>query len=416
MELFSELLAEIEQIPVIDIRSGIDPKAPAGANAADVVLEREMLLELETARVPDEVLQADNAKVRLSETISHLPKIRNTTTYWCLAQIFNNLYELPGQPEECDPEAAWVKAETSASDAVWPGTVLGRANVEKVVCGCDWSRKIPESASNFAPLLRLDSLLNEPFSPRVLERLGEVSGQPVYEAADIKKAVGELFSAAESAGTVGASSAFNPQIDFEESNREAADRILSLVLLGQKVDRNDRRALRSFVMDQVLAACREHRMPFQLLIGERRGAPGDKILSAYDQALTPMYAALFSRHSGVRFDVIISNPVLMSEMVIASRAYRNVCISGCGPFMMFPGKLRGSIRERIEMLPVDKMNVFASASTSVEWVYARCRLVRRELAFALADMVREGYLNTGAAVDIARAYLYENPRRIYHLE
>ena len=41
------------------------------------------------------------------------------------------------------------------------------------------------------------------------------------------------------------------------------------------------------------------------------------------------------------------------------------------------------------------------------------KLVRREMSYALAQMVGERYINAGVAVDVARHYLMENPRRIY---
>lgn len=414
MELFNELLTEIYAIQSIDISSRLDIQSPAASSAAELVLERHVVAELESALVPSDVLQIESARKRLAEALPHLSKTRSTTTTWCLSQILRDLYDIHQDPHDVDPEDLWRKVEQSASDPSWPASVLAKANISRSLAACEWTRVLPAATEAFVPLLRLDSLINEPFLQRTLDRLGEVTGQPVYEAADLKKSIQELFLRASSAGVAAVSAAFAPQIDFEEGDRESADRILSLVLLGQKTNREDRRALRSFVMDTILAACLEHRMPLQLSIGMKRSA--DHWISGYDTQMLAMYSELFARHPRVRFDVIVSNGMLADELTVISRAFGNVCASAFGPSLSFPTSLRSILRHRIETLPVTKANGFASESDNVEWAYARCKLLRRELAFALAGIVEEGYLSQSAAVDVARAYLFDNPVRIYHLE
>ena len=68
------------------------------------------------------------------------------------------------------------------------------------------------------------------------------------------------------------------------------------------------------------------------------------------------------------------------------------------------------------MLPMTRCCGFFSDAYCVEWVYGKSKLARRELAFALAQLVEEGYLAEGTAIEVARHYLSENPRRIYGLD
>ena len=412
---FEELLAEIEAIPAVDVHSRIAPDAPAASDLAAMALNEPILGELGSANAPSEFFEIDGAKKMLQESVQYLPRIKNTTTSWLLAQILGDLYD-SAPLDECDLQALWQKVDSTAVDPKWPDSVLERASVSKVLHTCDWHRPLPAASDKFAPIIRLDTLINEAHTSRTLDRLKEATDQAVYEVADLKKAIVELFRRAKSAGAAAASVSLEPQTDFEAGNRDAGDRILSLVLLGQKVGREDRKALRSFVMDTALAECREYRMPVQLLLGQRYMRASERQIAACEPGMAAMYADLVGRHSGVKFDFLCSHDGLARELAVLSRSYRNVFLSGSWLYLGFPSHIRRAIRERAEMLPMTKCCGLASGADSVEWVYAQAKLIRRESAFALAQLIAEGYLTHATALDYARHYLLDNPKRIYRIE
>jgi hypothetical protein len=67
------------------------------------------------------------------------------------------------------------------------------------------------------------------------------------------------------------------------------------------------------------------------------------------------------------------------------------------------------------MLPMTKSCTFISDAHCVEWVYGRARLVRKELALTLSQLVSEGYLSFETSLEIARNYLQDNPKRVYKI-
>lgn len=414
MELFNELFSEIERIPMIDIHSHVDIDTPAAGDLSDIALYNHLQTELKSAGVAHEALEG-SGPARVNAILPHLSKIRNTSTYWCLTQILEDVYDT-GPLHEADIQSLQEKVSKTAADLNWPKTVLDKANVSRVFITADWRSRMPAKSECFIPILRLDSLINELHFPRTLDRLNEVADMTIYEAGDLKKAVNAIFEKAVAAGAVGVSASFNPQIDFEDGSRDSADRILSLVMLGQKTNRDDRRALRSYVMRVVLEACAEHRLPFQLMLGVRRPVADDRVISAFEPEMMAGYAALFSRHPRVRFDVFVSNEILAHELAVISGIYRNVYASGYWWYLSVPTHIRKMIRERIEMLPMNKSCGFFSDAYCVEWVYGKSRLIRREMAFALAEMVTEHYLTEGDAIEIAKQYFEENPKRLYRLE
>jgi len=413
MAAFEEILKEIDAIPAIDIHSHIKASSPAAQSLTDIAYYHYIRTELKSAGVPADKIDIDNPSD--ADILPRLERITNTTTYWCLSRILRDLYDSPPL-HEADLASLRGKIIKTASDDCWTETVLDRANVSKVFITADWSSGIPKKSDRLVPTLRVDSLVNEMHISKNLDRLNEVSGLTVFEAGDAKKAIWAIFAKAAEAGVAGVSASFNPQVDFDEGDREGADRILSLVLLGQRPNREDRKTLRSWMMRCVLEQCAEYGMPFQLMIGVKRPVANNYAISAFDPAMVTGYAEMFARHSNVRFDVFTSNETIAHELVVVARNFRNVFLSGYWWYLMFPSHIRKLIRERIEMLPMSKSCGFFSDAYCVEWVYGKSRLVRRELAFVLAQMIEEGYLTQETALAVARHYLLENPKRMYGVE
>lgn len=411
MATFDDMLSEIIALPIVDTYTRVRPDSPRG-DLAQLAMCEEIKAELASANVPAEFFQIDGAKKMLAESLQYMPRIMNTSTYRRLTQILTDLLGSPTPLHEADIEALWSKCE-SAGDAE---AILAKGNIEKVLVSYAWHRHAPKADGRFAPVMDIGSLINEAHTSRTLDRLGEVTDQKVYEVEDMRKAIVQLFRQAKEAGVVAASVALEPQTDFESGERSAADRIISLVLLGQKVNREDRKAFRSHVMDLVLANCREHRMPIQLRLGRRYVRSAEREITGYDPYMASMYADMFTRHPGTKFDVILGSDALVHEFAVISRQFRNVFLDGVDTFLATPTRLHGLLRERIELLPMTKCCALASGSECVEWVYANALLIRRELAFTLSQLIDDGCLSHDTAVEVARQYLVENPKRIYKIE
>ncbi|MGC8861730.1 MAG: hypothetical protein ACP5R5_03030 [Armatimonadota bacterium] len=414
MELVEDLLGELEHLPAVDVHSGIRIASPGASDFSQIALCQPLWGDLECAGVSPAVFEADALRSRPHEASAALALISNTTNYWCLSRILGDLYQV-GPPHKSDLAELANRIESYARRPGWANEVLDRANVSKVFVTCDWRKPVPKASERFVPVLRVDSLVNEAHVPRTLESLTEATVQSIYEAADLKKAVDELFRRARDAGAVAASASFEPQVDFEQGDRDTADRVLSLVLLGQRAGRDDRKSLRSYVLDQVLRNCAEYGMPMQLMLGIKQMRSSDRTISAYDPGAVSMYAELFERHTRVTFDVFASHMTTCRELAAAARRYPNVMLSGTWRYLAFPTHFRESLRERIEMLPMTRCCALASEAMCVEWVYGRAKLLRREMALVLAQLVEEGYLSKDAALNVGAHYLAENPKAVYGL-
>ncbi len=414
MDLFPSLLEEIEQIPTIDVHTHITFDSPAASDLAQIALYHFITSELEAAGIDIAKFDTLSPHKKLLEASSGFARIKNTTSCWCLEQILRDLFALP-LPHESDIQEASKRVEESAGRADWTGEVLRKANVSRVLVCADWRKPVPSGDNLFALVLRVDSLVNEAHSARTLDQLSNITGQPVYEAGDLKKAVGELVANAKHQGAVALGAAFDPQTDFVPGDRTAAGSVLSLALLGQKITREDRRTIRSYVLDMVLQSCAEHGIPFQLMLGIRHIPNSEQAITGYEVGSIAMYADLFKRHNRVVFDVLVSHTVLAEELAVVARSCPNVVLSGAWWYLAFPNAIRKVLRQRVEMLPMTKCCGFFSDAQCVEWIYGRAKLFRRELSITLSQLVFEGYLSHQTALQLAQHYLLENPKRVYKL-
>jgi glucuronate isomerase len=359
-ELTGRLALAVDKIPVVDIHSRVDAEDGSAMNAADAVLHTEIKSALLSAGVSPKVFDEDNSAAdMLRRSLPKLSLIKNTSAYQTAAVILRDLYGI----DELDESAA----DSESPDAK---ETLEKANVERVIGSVNWWMSVSEAEnSKVAPGLRLDSLINEPHQQRTVDRLGEATGESVYEAADLRMAIKRLISDAADSGCRAISAAFNPRVTFERGNREAADRVLSLVVLGQRTNADDLRTLRSFVLSSVLEAAAENEMTFQLILGRVQPVAGDRSLPAFEPELLRNYTSIFVEHSGVNFDILLANTVHSQELAVIAGSYPNVYASGYGSFSSSPTHISRMLRERIEMLPMTRSCALFSAAPNAEWVY-----------------------------------------------
>jgi len=78
--------------------------------------------------------------------------------------------------------------------------------------------------------------------------------------------------------------------------------------------------------------------------------------------------------------------------------------------------MRQVMEERLDMLPTNKQIGFFSDAYSIEWSYAKAKMVGAQLAVVLAHKVAQGQYTRSDAREIARAILFDSPRAILGMQ
>ena len=82
----------------------------------------------------------------------------------------------------------------------------------------------------------------------------------------------------------------------------------------------------------------------------------------------------------------------------------------------YPEAIRQVMGERLDMLPVNRQIGFFSDAYTIEWVYGKARMVRRQMAQVLAERISTGWCDLDEALAMAREVLYQTPREVLKME
>jgi glucuronate isomerase len=415
--LFREIREKLAEIPVVDIHTHINPEKPHAERPEDVILYHYIVTELATAGVSRDILE----KADMNEVLKKMRLIKNTSTYWCLLKIMNDLYELGEErlkPEEWS-EARRIIESTSKSPG-WVERVLhGKIKTKRVFITLDYASPIPNyDPTIFVGGLRIDPLISR-LSKGSLDKLGKVAGVQITTLRDLDEGLDEIFKAfSKHIKTVTVS--LQPEDEFKHVDSEEVGDSLKRIVEGFPLRPQQFRSLSSHIICKVSSLCQEYDVVFQIMLGVRRpvagASPPDYAIVAFNtNALTNYCEALFSRFKNVKFDLILANSIQSHEIAVIAKNYPNVYFSGFWWYSFYPHIIRWGLLERIQMLPRNKVNAFFSDAYVIEWIYGKSCLLKDQLAYVLADMVEHGYYDKDFALEMAEDLLCKNPTMIYQL-
>lgn len=415
--LFRDIRERLSEIPVVDIHTHINPEKPHADKPEDIILYHYIMTELATAGVSRDVLE----KADMIEVFKRMGLIKNTSTYWCLLKIVNDLYGLSGErlkPEDWSEVKRTI--ESASKSPGWIERILhGKIKTKKVFITLDYASPILNyDPTIFVGGLRIDPLVSR-LSKESLDKLGKAVDIQITTLGDLDESLNGIFKVFSShIKTVTVS--LQPEDEFKLVNNEEAENSLKRMVEGLPLERRQLGRLSSYVMYKVANLCQEYNVVFQIMLGVRRPVPGasppDYAIVAFNpNALTNYCKVLFSRFKDVKFDLILANIIQSHEIAVIAKNYPNVYFSGFWWYSFYPHIMREGLLERIQMLPRNKVNAFFSDAYVVEWIYGKACLLKEQLAYALTDMVEHGYYDKAFSLEIAEDLLYKNPITIYQL-
>jgi hypothetical protein len=123
-------------------------------------------------------------------------------------------------------------------------------------------------------------------------------------------------------------------------------------------------------------------------------------------------ASLVERHPTIDFQVFLASEHANQAFCTLARELPNVSLAGFWWHNLFPGIVQKVMRDRLDMLPLNRQIGFFSDAYCVDWSYAKAVIIRRQLAEVLADKVSQGQYSVEEALDIAREILFVTPQTL----
>ncbi|MBU0639514.1 MAG: amidohydrolase family protein [Planctomycetes bacterium] len=208
--------------------------------------------------------------------------------------------------------------------------------------------------------------------------------------------------------------AYRRGLDYEQVPAEQAEPVLKRVLEEAPVSAEDRKLLEDHLFWYAVEQATQHELPVKLHTGYY---VGHNYMPLERLAGNPAQAADLCRKSPDTQWVFmhIAYPYWQDLLAVAKH-YRNAHIDLCWAWIIDPAASTRFLKSHLLTAPANKVFVFGGDYIPVECVLGHARMARQGVVRALWELVGEGYLSRGDALELIEPLLRGNAHRLYRLQ
>ncbi len=412
--LYHRLLEAIRQLPAIDAHEHLPEEGERLSQPADVftLFSHYTHNDLITAGMSREAYdRTQDAAVPLDERWAIFEpwwKLARHTSY-CRAALIavqrfydadditaNNYAQISERIQAANTEGLYDRVLRQACGITKCLTQIGR---------------IPQANRDLlVPVLPLTQWAEIADSAQVARRAAKV-GMPVTTLSNYCEVIRSDLADLKNKGVVGFK--IHAGIAPDKANREAAETQFARLMFSsgehQQIVPGD--ALWTFIIHETIAACGELELPVSVHTGILWTNWQDFTVE-HPRRLIPTILT----HRQTRFDLYHAGIPWIREIGIIAKSYPNVWLNLCWVHIISQRLAIAALDEWLDLIPYNKILGFGGDyGKPVEKVYGHLQMAREDIAKVLAGRVTDGYFNEDEALNIARAWLFDNPNDLYQL-
>jgi|694.fasta_scaffold60504_2 glucuronate isomerase len=416
LNLIQRLNAELAKIPLVDSHSHVPGPDPV-SRTLDDILGYHYYTELahSTGMSKDCLAKDHDPAARCREILSYLRKLKNTAQYSWFTHICRDFLGFQGgHPNETHAEQLWHEARTVFSRPDWEQTVWKKTNLACVFLTNDFDDALEGfDTTRYIPCLRTDDLVFHLHDPAVRNRLEKATAIAPTNAAKTRQAIDKLFAHFKAKGARACAISLPPSFTPAPVSDAAIDRALQNPTPGST-------ELAQGIFWILAEHCRDHHLPFDLMIGVNRKVYAAGVFQGQDlfdrRTSLLQYAALFNAFPSVMFPVSVLDGAQNQELASHAWIFPNVIAHGHWWYANVPSIIERDLRDRLNAVPAVKLIGYYSDAYKLEFILPKCSMFRGLLSRILAnDFVAPGTLTEEEAVGVAGQLLEGNSRRIFRL-
>jgi len=241
-----------------------------------------------------------------------------------------------------------------------------------------------------------------------VELLSRVCDEEIHNLAGLTNAIDALIARTNQLGVVGMKdhAAYSRGLSFGEPGRVEAERELGQLLRGEDFPEGARR-LSDYVFHHIVQQSIEHGIPMVIHTGYLVGC-------AHPKANVRDFAPILAAYPEARFDLYHLNYPWTDDLIAILKRFPNTWANCCWTHIIDPAATVDFLRRALGTIPTNHIFGFGGDFVALyEPVVAHLEIARDNIAVALNDMVGQNLCSQQDALEIARLWLYENPRRFY---
>ena len=413
-----ELKEALAGQPILDAHSHLDATHLCARSLEDVLLYHMVAGDLISAGWTRTARAKEPAANRIERAVAMLPRIENTSCFWMVRMIVEDLY---GWAEPITA-ANWRKLDglirERSQDERWAREIIRRAGIRRYCTAldgrhdgrADWLLQYAMEKAFFAKGLpgEFDEALRE-----LEKHAPSEGGEPIRSLDDVHQALDRYVQSMPFDLLISTPQHVSTDIDYCDPSEDSMRR--GLARRGQ-ASPAERDVYASYVLDAFLTRLERHpkRIVFQFSLGAERLAPGTTC--RVSQRTLAQLGRIIARHPDLPFQCFLGSRHANQTLCTIARALPNFSLAGYWLHNFFPSAIRQVMCERLDMLSASRQIGFFSDAYCLEWSYAKARMVRGLLAVVLAEKVAAGQYDRYAALRIAHRILYEGPQELLGME
>ncbi len=420
-DLAQRLFHELEQLPLIDPHSHINPHAAASKTLADILGYHYYTELAHSAGLPKKRIEEPriSPKEKVGRLIEKLGDIDNTVQLGWFLDLAKSFFGFEDERLTLQNwERLYDTAEKKMAQPDWEEQVLKISKLEAVFLTNDFDDPLTGfDTKRYVPCLRTDDLVFHFDKPATRERFAKATGIMPTSASAIRAGLGKLFEHFVAHGAKACAISLPP--NFEPSAPAAGDAEQSIWgLLTEPNNRTWVSGVSRFMFWTIAEFCADFKLPFDLMIGVNRHVYPHGVHQGqdlFDQRVSLIqYKELFNAFPSVMFPISVLGQTSNQELVSYAWIFPNVVTNGHWWYSNLPSYIELDTRSRLEAVPRTKQIGYYSDMYKLEFGLPKFRMYRRILAKVLAEdfVIGRGWLES-RAIELGKTILRGNVERIF---
>jgi len=433
-----DFLAEINTIAAFDAHTHLDVAHLSARGLHDILLYHMVISDLYSAGCPDgarlsEEPTEDEAAMRLERAVPYVPYIRNTSCYWLAETILRELYDWDepitpqnwqklhehiqktGNSQQFGREVMRKAGITKSNTELWRGRDGSCDDI--FTYSLEWSFFTRAQWGIFdTALIELEHAWNheEPCPPlpvtateadlRFEKKLATLD--------DVEAALSHYLSKIPYDKIMTIASHFSTHIHYRKTNRAEMEKALCNRANAGEWERD---VYANYILEEFLCRFEESHpeMPLQFSMAAEP-LPYETISMMHSR--TPFeLAEIIAAHPKLQFNFHISNMAMNQTFCTMTRELPNLSLNAYWWHNFFPSYIERLLNERLDMVAINKQVGYFSDAYTMEWSYAKAKLVRQITAKVLAERVEQGRYTKETALWLAEQLLAGTTRSLFRV-
>jgi len=425
--LFRELFSKIEELPVIDCHEHIlGPKRE--------VTRREPIASLIQGYVQSDLLSAgitqkeldilNNNEIETEEKWELFEKFWKKIEFTAYARVTRLIMkDIYGEEEISLQSILRVRDKIILPTEENYNSLFEKANIEIILSDVLWDfqilKKFIDGRLDYYKKIRflfpLPQFHNDVRSFDFVQSVGALLDRHIVSLEDYLEVIYELLKRAKERGLAGIKdqSAYTRTLDYEMVPMCEAEKLFNRILSDPRNSLGwpEAKPLNDFLFHQFMNFARELKLPVQIHTGHMAG-----IRNRIEKTNAVLLTNVFELYQDLKFDLFHGNWPYIGEMLFLTKNYPNVYMDLCWVNIIDPIYSEELYSRAILTTPHTKINGFGGDYFDVpEYIVSHLKICRENITRALVRLIKMGWIDEGSALEIAKDWLFNNPKSLFNL-